>query len=63
MCIVHQVRNSLNYVSWKQRKEVAADLQIIYTGATADEVATALDTFALKWDKQYRQIAKSWRAN
>jgi putative transposase len=63
LCIVHLVRNSLNYVSWKQRKEVAADLRIVYTVATVDEAATALDAFALKWDAQYPQIAKSWRAN
>lgn len=63
LCIVHLVRNSLNFVSWKQRKEVAADLRPIYTAATVDEAVTALDQFALKWDRQYPQIAKSWRAN
>jgi len=57
------VRNSLNFVSWKQRKEVAADLRVVYTAATVDEASVALDSFALKWDPQYPQIAKSWRAN
>lgn len=61
LCIVHLVRNSLNYVSWKQRKEVAAGLRAIYTTATADEAAIALDAFAQRWDAQYPQIAKSWR--
>ena len=37
LCIVHQVRSSLNYVSWKQRKAVAADLQPIYRAATIEE--------------------------
>ena len=63
LCIVHLVRNSLNFVSWKQRKEVAADLRPIYTAATVDEAVIARDQFALKWDRQYPQIAKSWRAN
>jgi putative transposase len=63
LCIVHLVRHSLNYVSWKQRKAVAADLRAIYTAATETEAAAALDAFAAKWDGQYPQIAKSWRAN
>jgi len=61
LCLVHLVRNSLTYVSWKQRKAVAADLRAIYTAATADEAAVALDAFAQKWDSAYPQIAKSWR--
>jgi putative transposase len=63
LCIVHLVRNSLNFVSWKQRKEVAADLRPIYAAATAEEAAVALDSFALKWDQQYPQIARSWHHN
>jgi putative transposase len=63
LCIVHLVRNSLNWVSWKERKEVAADLRPVYTAATVDEASTALDAFALKWDRQYPQMAKSWRSN
>jgi transposase-like protein len=57
------VRNSLNFVSWKQRKEVAADLRVVYTAATVEEANAALDAFALKWDAAYPQIAKSWRNN
>lgn len=63
LCIVHLVRNSLNYVSWKQRKEVAAGLRAIYTTASAEEALIALDAFAQRWDAQYPQIAKSWRSN
>ena len=63
LCIVHLVRNSLNFASWKDRKPVAADLRQIYTAATADAAALALDAFSAKWDKTYPQIAKSWRAN
>lgn len=61
--LVHLVRQSLTYVSWKQRKAVATDLRAIYTAATVDEATVALDAFALKWDAAYPQIAKSWRNN
>jgi putative transposase len=57
------VRHSLAYVSWKQRKAVAADLPAIYGAAGVDEALVALDAFALKWDASYPQIAKSWRNN
>jgi putative transposase len=63
LCIVHQIRNSLKYVSYKDRKNVAADLKPIYTAATEDEALLALESFATKWDKQYPQIAKSWYNN
>jgi putative transposase len=63
LCIVHLVRNSLNFVSWKQRKEVAADLRPIHTAATVEEANTALDAFTAKWDQAYPQITKSWHHN
>lgn len=63
LCIVHQIRNSLNYVSYKQRKEVAADLKPIYTAVTEESALMALEAFAQKWDKQYPHISKSWYAH
>jgi putative transposase len=63
LCIVHQVRNSLKYVSWKWRKEVAEDLKAIYTAATVDEAELNLEAFAKKWDEQLPTISKSWRLN
>lgn len=63
LCIVHMVRNSLNYVSWKLRKVVAADLRSIYTAATEQEAQTRLQEFEDKWDSDYPTIVKSWRAN
>ena len=57
------MRNSLNFVSWKQRKEVAADLRKIYTATAEAEATISLDQFAVKWDAQYPQVAKSWRNN
>ena len=63
LCIVHLVRHSLNYVGWKQRKEVAADLKTIYAAATEVEAAQKLEEFAAKWDARFPLIAKSWRSN
>jgi len=63
LCIVHLVRYSLNYVGWKQRKEVARDLKTIYTSATEAEAETRLAEFAAKWDAKFPTIAKSWRSN
>lgn len=53
LCIVHMVRNSLSYVSYKHRKAVAADLKLIYTATTEAEAEQQLVSFADKWDKQY----------
>jgi len=61
LCIVHLVRNSLNYVGWNKRKEVAADLRRIYTAATVDEAEQHLVAFEEKWNNAYPSIAKSWR--
>ena len=63
LCIVHMVRYSLNYVSWKLRKEVAADLRTIYTAATVEEAEQRLDEFEAKWGVDYPSIVKSWRGN
>ena len=63
LCIVHMVRHSLNYVSWKKRPEVAADLKRIYTAATADEAEQRLGEFEAKWDDDYLPIGQSWRRN
>tara|TARA_B100000508_G_scaffold69785_1_gene54518 strand:+ start:34 stop:1251 length:1218 start_codon:yes stop_codon:yes gene_type:complete len=63
LCIVHMVRNSLKYVSWKDYKAVTADLKRIYRSATEDEALLELERFAETWDGQYPQIAKSWRTH
>jgi putative transposase len=63
LCIVHQIRNSLKYVSYKDRKELAGDLKPIYTATTEEEAHLALESFEIKWNKQYPQIAKSWYAH
>lgn len=63
LCIVHLVRHSLNYVGWKDRKEVARDLKTIYTSSTAEEAEIRLVEFAAKWDARFPMISKSWKAN
>ena len=62
-CIIHQLRNSSKYVSYKDLKELMADLKQVY--AAVDEAAAldALDEFARKWDGKYPKISKSWREN
>ena len=63
LCIVHMVRHSLNYVSWKRRPDVAADLKRIYQSATAEEAELRLGEFEAKWDNEYLPIGQSWRRN
>jgi len=63
LCLVHMVRNSLKYVSWKQRKEVAADLKAIYQAPTAEQAEMELMTFEEKWDETHPSISQAWRKN
>jgi len=62
-CIVHLVRQSLRYVNWKQRKEVASDLRLIYSSATREQAEMRLEEFAQKWDSKYPTISPGWRRN
>jgi len=63
LCIVHMVRNSLKYVSWKDRKDVAKDLKAIYRSINVAEAERALEAFAEQWDSKYPTISKSWRSH
>jgi len=63
LCIVHLVRASLNYVSWKERKQVAADLKPVYKAATAVEAEMNLAIFMEKWGGKYQAIGKLWKEN
>ncbi len=62
-CIIHQLRNSSKYVSYKDIKALMADLKAVYAAATEQSALDALDIFAEKWDKKYPKISKSWREN
>lgn len=63
LCIVHQIRNSCKFVSWKQRKEFAGDLKTIYQAHNVESAADALDKFEEKWGNQYAYAIRSWRNN
>lgn len=63
LCIVHMIRYSLKFVSYKHKKELVRDLKKIYTAATEKKAALELDNFAKKWDNKYPIISKSWREN
>jgi transposase-like protein len=61
LCMVHMVRNSVKYVSYKDRKAVTAGLKEIYLAPSEPAAREALDRFAEKWDTRFPMISKSWR--
>jgi putative transposase len=61
-CIVHQIRSSMRYVAYKDRKRVAAELRPIYAAANIDAAEDALAAFDQAWGERYPMIAESWRA-
>ncbi|WP_430886729.1 IS256 family transposase [Francisella philomiragia] len=63
LCIVHQIRNSLKYVPYKDKKEVARELKKIYDAETIDIAESELENFASKYDAKYPLISKSWLNN
>lgn len=62
-CVVHQIRSSVRYVSYKDRKAVCADLKKIYTAIDRDHAEDELLAFAEKWDGRYPMISASWTAS
>lgn len=62
-CIIHQLRNSSKYVSYKDLKALMADLKQVYTAVDEETALSALDDFAAKWDSKYPKISKSWYEN
>ena len=60
-CIVHLIRNSLAFVSWKDRKKVMPDLKAIYRAETAEAAAIKLDEFEAAWGADYPAVAPAWR--
>jgi putative transposase len=61
LCIVHMVRASLRFVSWKDAKAVVADLKMIYRAANREDAGGQLEIFEGKWDAKYRSIGQLWR--
>ena len=62
-CIIHQLRNSSKYVSYKDLKPLMADLKAVYAAVDEQTALDALDVFAQRWDKKYPKISQSWREN
>ena len=62
-CIVHMIRNSLRFVSYRDRKAVAKDLKPIYTAVNREAAEATLAAFETKWGRRYEMISSSWRTN
>ena len=62
-CVVHLIRNSIRYCSWKDRKKVTAALRPIYQAPTTDAASKALDDFGAEWGDTYPAIVELWRRN
>ena len=60
-CIIHLIRNSLAFVSWRDRKQIMPDLKAIYRAETAAAAAAELDNFEARWGKRYPAIGQAWR--
>jgi putative transposase len=63
LCIVHLIRNSLRFVSYKDRRDVARDLRTVYTSINQENAREALDKVAGKWDSKYPHVSKTWNNN
>jgi putative transposase len=62
-CVLHQIRNGLRYVSWKNKKEFARDMKLIYGASTLSEANSQMDRFQERWQKEYPHVIRSWRAH
>ena len=63
LCIVHQVRNSVRYVPYRERSKVVADMKAIYKAPGLDQAEYALEEFETRWGKKYAAMVKSWKHN
>lgn len=63
ICVVHQIRNSMRYVVWKDRKEFTRDMRDIYGAPSREAAAAALNSFEQKWSGKYAYAIRSWRDN
>lgn len=62
-CVIHQIRNTLRFVSWKDKKELSKDLRAVYGAATLEGACAAMDEFEKMWGGKYPHAIKSWREN
>lgn len=63
LCVVHQIRNSARFVTWKERKQFIADLRLVYGAINKETAYEALENFAAKWGSKYGYAIKSWKEN
>lgn len=63
LCVIHQIRNSMKYVSYKEQKAVMTDLKKVYQALTLEEAEFAFEEFKEKWGKKHPIIIKSWENN
>lgn len=63
ICVVHQIRNAMRYVVWKDKKQFVADLKTVYGAPNKELAVQALDQLDESWGKKYPHAIKSWRAN
>lgn len=63
LCVIHQIRNSIKYVSYKERKPLLADLKKVYQSLTLEEAELKLQEFKQNWDKRYPLVSKTWENN
>lgn len=63
ICVVHQIRNTMRYVVWKDKKEFVKDMKQIYTAPTKEAAKAALNDFKNKWNSKYSYAIKSWENN
>ena len=60
-CIVHLIRNSLSFVTWKDRKAILPSIKAIYHAENADVALQQLEEFEVEWGKRYPAIGQAWR--
>lgn len=63
VCIVHQIRNSLKYISYKDKKDFMKDLKLVYTAETVELALSQLDMLKEKWDYKYANVIDPWYSN
>lgn len=63
LCIVHQIRNSLRYVPWKDQRAVIADMKLIYKASSLHEAERQLEAFEQQWGQRYPAMVQSWKRN
>ncbi|MCK6463060.1 MAG: transposase, partial [Candidatus Pacebacteria bacterium] len=63
LCVIHQIRNSLRYISYKHQKEFMKDLKLVYKASTEEAGRRQLDKLAEKWGGKYALAVNSWKNN